>query len=337
MEKTFESVIQEKKDLGQMNTLKVIFVIARFGWLTRYQISDLVWPNIENRYENCRKILARLQADKLIRVSILASSKKGVRAYSLTPKGMSKILENHGASKGVLVKKTTRSITDSRYQYHRFLSNQMIIDMFVGRFKSVFNFNECSFFSEHEINTKNTGVFSALGCVPDGLFVGDETMYVIEVENSRRGMQRHGSQFGVGSVSNRLATNKLTSFLPVYIERVMRDGNYNLFIPDLINFDLSDCRQIFVCKSDVIFRSIWRIIDTLLVAEFKKNHDHSSYERMLGRFHYVVVDEPRWVEPLAPDNVNIYEHYDPAIEIMLEEADPHDRSWRSERSKEYLV
>ena len=76
MEKTFESVIQEKKDLGQMNTLKVIFVIARFGWLTRYQISDLVWPNIENRYENCRKILARLQADKLIRVSILASSKK---------------------------------------------------------------------------------------------------------------------------------------------------------------------------------------------------------------------------------------------------------------------
>lgn len=337
MGKTFQSVVQEKKDLGQMNTLKVIFVIARFGWLTRYQISDLVWTNIENRYENCRKILARLQADKLIRVSILASSKKGVRAYTLTPKGMSKILENHGASKVVLVKKTTRSITDSRYQYHRFLSNQMMIDMFIGRFDSVFNFNERLFFSEHEINTKNIGVFSVLGCVPDGIFVSGDSMYAVEVENSRRGMNRHGSQFGIGSVSNKLATNKLSSFLPVYIERVLRDGNYNLFIPDLIDFEISDCRQIFVCKSELIFRSIWRIIDTLLVAEFKKNQCHSTYERMLRRFYYVVIDEPRWVDPLALDNARVYEHYDPIIEIMLEEADPHGRSWRSERSKEYLA
>lgn len=337
MSKSFQSVVQEKKALGQMNTLKVIFVIARFGWLTRYQIASLVWPNIENRYENCRKILARMKADKLIRVSILAASKKGVRAYSLTPKGISKILENSGASKGVFVKKTTRSITDSRYQYHRFLANQMIIDMLSGRFDLILNLGDLRFFSEHELQTKNASVASVMGCIPDGLLIGNDSMYVIEVENSRRGMKRHGSKFGVGSVSNKLAVNKLTSFLPVYIERVMRDGNYNIFIPGLTKSDVSDCRQIFLCSSVQIFRSIWRVIDTLLVEEFKKNYDFSSYERMHGRFHYVVIDEQRWVDPLAPDNVKFYEHYDPVIEIMLEEADKYNRSWRSERSKEYMV
>jgi hypothetical protein len=96
---------------------------------------------------------------------------------------------------------------DEKYEYHRIVANQVLIDLRQKRHQLPIEID--SFISEHEIGIMRKAFISHFGCIPDGLGISDNKLIMIEVENSVRGPRRHGS--------------KLTHWLEAYADRVARE------------------------------------------------------------------------------------------------------------------
>lgn len=327
--RSFDEVTRDQKVAGQLNELFCLFALARFGWLTSHQVGQLLWPSITNSNDKARKVLARLVSTKCAKKTVLQGSRtRQIRAFFLTPKGMKIVTEHPKMRSGIRVKETKRSVTDQRYQYHRMLSNQILIDVSQGRLRLPFQVGEKPlFFSEHETNKARHGMFESLGCIPDGILKAENQLLIFEIENSRRGVQRHGSKYGLGQISNKLAVNKMTNFLPTYIDMVIREGKYQTDLGFLgSQGSFSDTREIFVCTDERIFRSIWRMVEELLqrhVEEYETNRN-----ALKDRFIYVLMKSEQWIDPLHKDNIRILEHHEPVIRQMLADADPVARSHR---------
>lgn len=327
--RSFSEVTSQQKITGQRNELYCLFALARFGWLTSHQVGQLLWSSITNSNDKARKVLRCLVLAKCVKKTVLqGSGTRQIRAYFLTPKGMKRIVEHPNMKHGIRVKKTKRSVTDQRYQYHRLLSNQILIDVSQGRLRLPFQVADRPlFYSEHETNTVRHGMFESLGCIPDGILKAENQLLIFEIENSRRGVQRHGSKYGLGQISNKLAVNKMTNFLPTYIDLVIRQGKYQTDLGFMGNQGtFADTREIFVCTDERIFRSIWRMVEELLQRHVEAYE--TSRNALKDRFIYVLMKSEQWIDPLRKDNIKILEHHDPSARQMLADADPLARSHR---------
>ena len=154
-----------------------------------------------------------------------------------------------------------------------------------------------------------------------------EELLIFEIENSRRGVQRHGSKYGLGQISNKLAVNKMTNFLPTYIDMVLREGSYQTDLGFLgSQGTFADTREVFVCTDERIFRSIWRMVDELIQMHIEQYQ--TNREQLKGRFVYVLMLSEQWIDPLREENIRVLEHHEPVVRQMLADADPIARSHR---------
>ena len=300
--------------VGRENELHVLFALARFGWLTNHQIGQVLWPNVNQSTEKSRRVLRRLvHKNEVTFVPLDGSPGAQIRAYFLKPFGMKRVLTESVFAQQIRVKNTRRSITDPRYQYHRFLSNQLLIDIRHRRIEMPFDVSaEQIFMCEHEMQPVRRDLNGHFGCIPDALVNHAGELLVCEVENSVRGPARHGSKL-------RKEGNKLESWLPVYIERMQSDGQFSdHLLPFGRQGSYDDAREIFLCSSEKVFRSIWRVMRNLL----------GEFNDVEGYFYYIVMRKESWIDPLRASNIEIYEHTDERIPQMLAVADPHGRSWR---------
>ena len=288
--------VAKKQKLSRIqNEDFVLFSLARFGWLTSHQVAEILWPQKPSGNDLSRRILSSLNSQSFVSFQIMTRSPgKQIKAFYLSTKGMNRVLENPDFKSLIKVKKTKRSITDDKYQYHRLLSNQVLIDIRRARLKLPFCDPDSGFvlMSEHEMRPYRKSINAHLGCIPDGLVKVDSTMLVIEVENSVRGPARHGSKL-------RQEGNKLEAWLPPYIERLRSQGRYSdHLLPLGKNGEYSDAKEIFVCTSEKIFRSIWRKMRGLL----------GQFNKETGYFYYIILNKQLWVDPLRSDNIQILEH-----------------------------
>lgn len=313
------AVAQKQKSIGQVNELHVLYTLARFGWLTHHQVSQMLWPQLKDDGERARKVLARLVDDNQVsKTKLSASGNLGIKAYYLKIRGMNR-LERHNMTSKFVSTKTKRSITATMYQYHRLIANQSVIDVIHNRIRRLPEHGRDGnlFLCERDTDMKFNSLKNTFGCTPDSLIMHQQNqMMMIEVENSRRGAARHGSKFHAGN-DNKHASNKIYAFVPTYVERLQLQGNYNGnyaawgcdgFFDDLI--------EVFVCTEPRNFRSVWRLVEKIAGKNGVK----------AGHIYYVVLRQKRWIDPLNVDNIDVYDHVDNAIPSTLANADPHDRS-----------
>lgn len=253
----------------------ILYALAKFGWLTSHQVSDLVFQHQRNANDKARKILKRLSDNNCVTFNHLKRSPAGqIRGWYIKPKGMTRLLEIEPYQKALRVHKTSRSFMDSKYCYHRLITNQVVIDMHIKRNSLPFRCD--SFIPEHEINIMRNNVKSEFGCIPDALAINNGELILIETENSCRGPKLHGS--------------KLTHWLEVFVERVASQRQFKGHLLQLGHTGAySDVRQLFVCTSEKNFRSIWRKVEKVMGKEQCRIHRHVFY---------VVLNKPIWVNPL---------------------------------------
>ena len=281
-------------DVGRKNELYVLFSLARFGWLTNHQIGQLLWPTMNQSTSKSRRILQRLLDKKEVRFECLGDSPGAqIRAYFLKPSGMKRVLSESVFAQQIRVKRTKRSITDQRYQYHRFLSNQLLIDIRHRRIELPFEISdEQIFMCEHEMQPVRKDLNSHFGCIPDAIVNHAGELLVCEIENSCRGPARHGSKL-------RQEGNKLQDWLPIYIERMQSYGQFSDHLLPLGNQgSYDDAREIFLCSSEKVFRSIYRKMRQLM----------GQFSQLEGVIYYIVMNKQSWIEPLHTSNIKILDH-----------------------------
>jgi hypothetical protein len=331
--KSFAQVKAENQQACNRNELYCMYAIARFGWLTHYQIAQLLFGNDHKSYEKSRKLLSRLVKTNCVRKVVLGGNKKvkasGVlKAYLLKPRGMQRLKVSEHLYAEIRRRETKRSIMNQRYHYHRTLANQILIDVLKSPEKFSFSLQgQSRYFSETEVNLKQSTIFNTLGCVPDALLYDDNQMFVFEIENSRRGKLHHGLKYGIGNLDNKEATSKAIAFLPAYIEKLVREGSFQVtdgFVGRANVF--TNVREVLVCSDESIFRSIWRLVEVLVRLHCSKYG--SDRDIIEGHITYIVLNERRWVDPLQSSNIQIFDHLDELIPMMLADADPVGRSTR---------
>jgi hypothetical protein len=252
---------------------EILFCLSRFGWLTNHQVSNLIIPNSLTTLSSIRKILNRLADDGFVYSNnINRSPAAQCKSYSLTRKGMKRLLEIDNFKSAVRNRSITKQPMDEKYEYHRLVANQVLIDLRHKRNQLPLQIN--SFISEHEIGIMRKAFVSHFGCIPDGLGISDNKLIIVEVENSVRGPRRHGS--------------KLTHWLEAYADRVARDKKFSdhfLALGQAGSYD--DVIQLFVCTNHKNFRSIWRKVEKIM----KQN-------RIYSHIFYLIAEKQYWVEPL---------------------------------------
>ena len=252
---------------------EVLFSLARFGWLTHHQVTNLLLPSSKSSSVSIRKILKRLSDEGFVYENIiLRSPVSQCKSYSLTRKGMDRITEIDGLRSAICNNSVTRKQMDEKYEYHRLVANQVLIDLRHNRLKLPITIEK--FISEHEIGTMRNAFASHFGCVPDGLGISGSKLVMVEVENSVRGPKRHGS--------------KLTHWLETYADRVNQDTKFaDHFLRLGSAGKYEDVIQLFVCTSHKNFRSIWRKVEKVM-----------QQHRIYSHIFYIVAEKQYWVEPL---------------------------------------
>lgn len=261
----------------KLNSLKreneILFSLARFGWLTHHQVANLLQPTSKSPSDSIRKALKRLSLEGYTyENSINRSPVSQCKSYSLTRKGMNRVVEIDGLRSAIRNNSVTRQQMDEKYEYHRLVANQALIDLRQNRLDLPIIIDQ--FISEHKIGTMRNAFSSHFGCVPDGLGISGNKLVMVEVENSVRGPKRHGS--------------KLTHWLETYSDRVVREKNFSGHFLQLGHSgDYDDVIQLFVCTSYKNFRSIWRKVEKILLQN-----------RIYAHIFYLVIDKNYWVDPL---------------------------------------
>ncbi len=261
----------------KLNSLRreneILFSLARFGWLTHHQVANLLHPTSKSPSDSIRKVLKRLSLEGYTyENSIIRSPVSQCKSYSLTRKGMNRVAEIDGLKRAIRHNSVTRQQMDEKYEYHRLIANQALIDLRHNRLNLPVTIDR--FISEHEIGTMRNAFSSHFGCVPDGLGISGNKLVIVEVENSVRGPRRHGS--------------KLTHWLESFAERVHQERRFaDHFLQLGTAGKYEDAIQLFVCTSQKNFRSIWRKVENVM-----------QQHRIYSHIFYLVADKRYWVEPL---------------------------------------
>ena len=261
--RSFVDVMKEQQEKGEANELLVLYYVARFYFLSSHQLSKI----IEIEHGVLRHILRRLVKSNQLQVDNFESSR--TKAYALTRSGVNRIQED-------LAEKITcrygRFLFEDGFNYHRHVANDFVINFCSGHLN--FHNLECEeFISENEIIKKNSMYLSYFGSVPDCLAVTtDKRLVVIEVENTYRSTQWHGP--------------KLRDWLNTCADRYERDGFVADEYPKPIG-RFEDVEQVFVCTSELNFRSMYRMVERALgeLSYFKDN------------ISYWVIPNVIWVNP----------------------------------------
>lgn len=260
---------------------EILYSLARFGWLTHHQVTNLLQPSLKSSSYSIRKILKRLTSDGYTyEKTIIRSPASQCKCYSLSRKGMNRVAEIDGLRRSIRNDSVTRKQMDEKYEYHRLVANQALIDLRHNRLNLPVTVDQ--FISEHEIGTMRNSFAEHFGCVPDGLGISGDKLIMIEVENSVRGPRRHGS--------------KLTHWLETFTDRVYREKKFkDHFLPLNNAGEYDDVIQLFVCTSQKNFRSIWRKVEKVM-----------QENRVYSHVFYLVMGNKKWVEPLR--NTHFMEH-----------------------------
>ncbi len=80
---------------------------------------------------------------------------------------MNRVAEIYSLRGAIRNNSVTRQQMDEKYEYHRLVANQALIDLRHNRLDLPVNIDQ--FISEHEVGTMRSAFASHFGCVPDGL------------------------------------------------------------------------------------------------------------------------------------------------------------------------
>lgn len=299
----------QQRDDALRAQLMALYALARFGWLTRHQIQQIfahqyrangpVGPHLALR------TLQRAFDRKLVDRVLLPDSPGGqMVAWVLTQRGMKLAVRHYGER--IRVQRTLPrnsqtkqfDLGDPSRDYHRFLSNQFLIDFSQGKILSGVQVRD--FWPEHELGRESAALTAHWGYVPDALVIyrnddedddepeGDKKdrkkniLLICEVENSLRGQVSHGK--------------KLTHWLHPYAERQQREGQFtDSFSSYGRLYEFRDVTMVFLSSNEKIFRNIYRKINQIFTASPD------------GVFHLVMKDR-RWTDPLADADL-LYHDY----------------------------
>jgi DNA-binding MarR family transcriptional regulator len=244
--------------LAHQNETTVLIAIAKFGWLSQSQLATCCGLSISSM----RHIIRRMITDKLIWPEVYRDS-PSVKAYALTRKGALRLKDNKRcqhfdkitsfySSKGFL--------SHFEHQYHRHLANEFLVNLQADKIQ--IGSNVISHVKpEHEIQALKGMASTIFQCVPDALVLTDDmTLIAIEIENSSRGLSQH--------------KGSLTHWLSVLAEKYERQGHYSDSLRSLFSEllqhdedgytvypDFLNVEQVFVCRTEAIFRNIWRKVE----------------------------------------------------------------------------
>jgi hypothetical protein len=330
-----------QKEIGLINEMDTINRIDLFGWLTSYQIQEVLSPTKDGNNGLARKVIARLIKKKLISTEILSGEKRQdlykktksgfsvidrglkkshrksghhinspttkAKAYILTDKGvrlLNKYLKENPEIRSCHIKKTATfldDINDNKYQFHRCLSNQFLIDCENGIFKFMQNQlgNYCFdlFLGEGALLADGFEVDKHFGTLPDAIIkdTKQNMLCCIEIENSKRGDFKHGT--------------KLSGWLHNYLHEVSNKENNGVYCRNHKNDkpeapfskysykSHSDVFQIFVCSNEEIFRSVYRQVNITIK---KLTLSDKALRLLEDRVFYFVLHETKaWANPIT--------------------------------------
>lgn len=313
-----------QSEIAEKTTDEVLYWIARFGWLTRHQIHQLIFENQNSELESLPhanrtlRILQRAKRNGLVADIPLPTSPGGqVLAWVLTSKGMKRAVLIHGSRiryPKVYAKNRENKqydIGDPKLHYHRFLGNQFLIDLYVGKIFTCYY--KIKLWPEHELSHLSAEFNAHWGYIPDSLSVcyhryeteeeneyGDyEYVYkdrvailIGEIENSCRGKVRHG--------------RKLTHWLEPYSSRLAVNAEFD---GTFCKEDYHQVDMMFVSSEEGIFRNIYRKISAI----FKEIRTRNIY-------HLVIPNKPQkryWIDPLESADLLIHNN----TEVIEDEYD----------------
>lgn len=268
--------------LSEKNEFDILFMIGKFGWLSKSQIATMCCLSVES----ARHIIRRMISKRLIWSESFDQS-PDVKAYALTRKG-AQILKADDS--GSLLEKITAFYTNKgflssfEHQYHRHLGNEILValkadNIQIGR--HVIEYIK----PEHELQKLKGTANSIFQCVPDALALTSEgVLLVVEIERSSRGVSQH--------------RGSLTHWLEVLSEAYEKNGFYagslqNLFKElssqmrnkNTVPTSFIDVEQVFVCGDELIFRNIWRKVE-------KATQQYCSIRENICYF--IIEDNKRW-------------------------------------------
>lgn len=254
-----------------INTLRCI---QFYDWLTAYQIAKLILKNDTKKpVHQIKRILKRLVRDKYVdEYILLASGSKNIKAYKIRRRG-NFLLKQHHSVIGI----SRAGINAKSRQYHRFITNEILIEFISGqklnggcyygweRMSELNNISVDCVFTELQMATSKTVINIQLGNLPDcAIKDNDENhLLIIEVENSVRNIKNKKSQ--------------LRAWLDPFISATMDGGNKSVWPdkPDSDN-DWSSflySTQLFVCSNEEIFRAIYRHVFRMVYENIREDHE----------------------------------------------------------------
>ena len=157
---------QDKRIIGEQNTLAVLMYLHRFGWLTSRMLASLVWPAAKQSPAMARRTVKAMADQKLI---IKRALSEGGDCYTLSATGARWLNEQEGIGA-----KSGASLQLGN-PVHRACANWYLIDQ-IQQGNRVW--------TEYEIQTGRTPVGNVSGKVPDGLVDTPFGLTWVEVENA---------------------------------------------------------------------------------------------------------------------------------------------------------
>lgn len=291
---------QQQSQLASKHTLHVLYALAKFGWLTRHQIQQLLFQDAGPLL--ALRLLQRAEQERLVRSQPLPRSPGGqMLAWFLTRKGLRHVLAQPTHASKVFVRRVYSrdretglyDLSDPKLHYHRLLCNELLINLKTGRVFS--DITDIEIFPEHELSRQASALRTHLGYVPDVVafytdFYGQRQMLIGEIENSRRGPVKHGGKF--------------THWVSPFAERLKGSGIFQGDLPlfgQLHRYD--DAAMIFLCANERIFRNIYRVVEQIFT-------DHQLSVEAIS---YLVMPARPWREPLGKSDLLAHE-YEPFAE-----------------------
>ncbi len=286
---------QQQSQLASKHTIDVLFELAKFGWLTRHQIQQLLFQDAGPLL--ALRLLQRAEQERLVRSQPLPRSPGGqMLAWFLTRKGLRQVLAVPTLASQVHVKSVyprdrktgLYDLSDPKLHYHRHLCNELLINLKTGRVFS--DITDVEIFPEHELSRQAGALRSHLGYVPDVIalykdFFGEKKMLIGEVENSRRGPLKHGGKF--------------THWMSPFVDRVKRlssfHGDFYLFGKAL---KYQDVAMIFLCADEKIFRNIYRVVNQIF----------TEHQLSADAISYLVMPARPWRDPLGKSDLLAHEY-----------------------------
>jgi hypothetical protein len=284
------------------NEADVLKLLARFSWLTSQQIGLIIWNGSSSANQMSNRTLKRMLSKNLIMSEPLNAKhfSNRYRAYYLSELGRDYVeafypegkIYGYFGSGRKNDKGETYFLMGEKEHYHRFITNQFMIELELYGFDDMWKGDKI-LFNESKVIANKRRFKNTLGSVPDSFFVVNneigEIGYVVETENVKRGPRKHGAKFYDFMDSFFQQVGLSNSDKPVYrpsvheLPEVSGDEHYSLHI-----------KTIFLCRDESIFRNIYRkvqrvIDDVITVDEVMVENNSSVRSGGLDGFVYYLI------------------------------------------------